>query len=122
RHAVSVADHVTLAPSPGSIRWIRTGFRPTTHRPHGATIHDRSRPINLVISSEPIQQRKVHQIPRPDFLPIAQSSPPRHPRHAAEFLRRHLPREGAAKGKENAGETRTIRDARPSTARSSWWT
>jgi hypothetical protein len=42
-------------------------------------------------------------------LPVAQSPPARHSRSTPEFLREHLP-----KDKENAGETRAIRDARPS--------
>jgi hypothetical protein len=45
----------------------------------------------------------------------------RHPRTAAQFLRQHLPRDAAAKDKENAGQTRTIRYARPSAFGSTGW-
>jgi ribosomal protein L35AE/L33A len=40
-------------------------------------------------------------------------------RPAAQFVWQHLPRDAAAEHEKNAGETRAIRDARPSTARSS---
>jgi len=55
RHALSVADHVTFAPSFGAICWIRTGLRPATHRPHRAAIEHRPRPVNLVVTREPIE-------------------------------------------------------------------
>jgi hypothetical protein len=67
------------------------------HRADGTTVHDRSRPINLIVSSEPIQQREVNEIPHAPSLPIAQAAPTRHPRPAAEFLREHLPGNAAAK-------------------------
>jgi len=59
--------------------------------------------------------------PTGGVLPVAQASPARHPRTAAQFVWQHLPRDTAAKDKENAGETRSIRDAWSSTLRSSWW-
>jgi hypothetical protein len=61
----------------------------------------------------------VHQIPF--LLPIAQASPTGHPRSGSQFLRQHLPRNPAAQHEKDAGETGTIRDARPSTARSRQW-
>ena len=71
-------------------------------------------PINLIVAREPIQQRKVDQIPHARLLPVAQATPTRHPRAAPEFLREHLPRNTAAKDEDNAGEARAVRDARPS--------
>jgi hypothetical protein len=45
-HATPVANQMTLAPALGPIGGIRPGLVSRTHRPHRATIHDRSRPIN----------------------------------------------------------------------------
>ena len=94
---------------------------PPVHSADGTTVHDRPRPINLAVAREPIQQRKVDQIPHARQLPIAQ--PPRacHPRSAPEFLREHLPGTAAARDEDNAGEARAIRDARPPTFWPSGW-
>jgi hypothetical protein len=70
--------------------------------------------------AEPIQQRKVDQLPHARLLPVARATPARHPRAAARFLRQHLPRDPTAKDKGDAGEASSIRDARPSSFRSSW--
>ena len=120
RHAPAVADHMAFAPSLSPVGGIWTRLRSTTHCSHGTTIHDRPRPIDLVVASQPIQHRKMNQIPHSGQLPIAQTSPARHPGAAAQFSRQHLPREPTAKDKEDAGEARSVRDARPSTFRSSW--
>jgi hypothetical protein len=64
----------------------------------------------------------VHQIPNAGPLPIAQPPPARHPRSASEFLRQHLPRNATAKDEQDAGQTRTIRNTRPSAFRSRWRT
>src|SRR5436190_24377050 len=61
------------------------------------------------------------QVPHTGQLPVAQASPARHPRTAAQFLRQHLPRDSAAEDKENAGQTRAIRNARPSAFGSTGW-
>ena len=87
-------------------------MRYTTHR---------QRPINLAIACKPIQQCKVDQVPDACLLPVAHPTPARHPRPTPEFLRQHLPGDAAAEDKQNAGETRAIRDARPSAFRSTWW-
>jgi hypothetical protein len=63
----------------------------------------------------------VHQIPEARPLPIAQSTPARHARPTAQFLRQHLPRDPASEHEEDAGETCAIRHARPSTVPSWWW-
>ena len=55
------------------------------------------------------------RIPHTRQLPVAQATPARHPRSALEFLRKHLPRNAAAKDEDNAGQARAIRDARPPT-------
>jgi hypothetical protein len=60
---------------------------------------------------EPVQQRKVHQIPNAPPLPIAQAPPARHSRSAPEFLREHLPGNAAAKDEDDARQARAIRDA-----------
>jgi hypothetical protein len=73
-----------------------------------------TRPINLVVAREPIEEREVNQIPQTRQLPVAQASPARHPSTATQSVWKHLPRDAAAEDKENAGETRSIRDARPS--------
>ena len=120
RHASPVANQMTLAPALGPIGRVRTSLVTAMHRADGTTVHDRSRPINLIVSSEPIQQREVNEIPHARTLPIAQAAPTRHPRSAPEFLREHLPRDAAAEDEQNAGETRTIGDARPSAFRPTW--
>ena len=115
RHAPPVADQMALAPALGPIGGIRTGLVTAVDRADGTTVHDRPRPINLVGAREPIQQRKVDQIPHARPLPIAQAPPARHPRPAPEFLREHLPGNAAAKDEDNAGQARAIRNARPAT-------
>jgi hypothetical protein len=117
-YAAPVADHMTLAPALRSVGGIGPRQIATMHRPHGAAIEDGPRPIDLAIASEPIQQRKVDQIPHAGPLPVAQAPPARHPRPAPEFLRQHLPRNATPKDEDNAGETRAIREAWPSTLRS----
>jgi hypothetical protein len=112
---------MTLAPALGPIGRVRTSLVTTMHGAGGTTVHDRSRPINLIVSSEPIQQREVNEIPHAPSLPIAQAAPTRHPRPAAEFLREHLPGNAAAKDKQNADETRAIGDARPSACPPMGW-
>ena len=112
---------MTLAPALGPVGGIRPGLVTAVRGADGTTIHDRPRPINLVIPSEPIEQRKVDQIPHARPLPIAQAAPARHPRAAAEFRWKHLPGNAAAKDKQSAGETRAIRDAQPSAFRLTSW-
>src|SRR5215472_4984984 len=97
RHAPGFADHMAFAPSLGSVGGIRTRLASTTHRPHGAAIDNRPRPVNLVVTREPIEQREVDQIPRAGVLPVAQPSPTGHPRTAAQFVWQHLPGDAAAK-------------------------
>ena len=121
RHASPVANQMTLAPALGPIGRVRTSLVTAMHGADGTTVHDRSRPINLIVSSEPIQQREVNEIPHARSLPIAQAAPTRHPRPAPEFLREHLPRDAAAEDEQYAGETRSIGDARPSAFRPRWW-
>ena len=58
RHAAPVANQMTLAPALGPIGRVRTSQVTAMHRADGTTVHDRSRPINLIVSSEPIQQRE----------------------------------------------------------------
>ena len=120
RHASPVTDQMALAPALGPIGRIRTGLITAVHRSDGTTVHDRSRPINLVVACEPIQEREVDQIPHPRQLPIAQAPPARHPRPAPEFLREHLPGNTAAQDEDNAGEARAIRNARSPTLWPSW--
>ena len=120
RHASPVANQMTLAPALGPIGRVRTSLVTAMHGADGTTVHDRPRPINLILSSEPIQQREVNEIPRARSLPIAQAAPTRHPRTALEFLREHLPRDAAAEDEQNAGQTRAIGNARPSALRPTW--
>jgi hypothetical protein len=99
---------MALAPALGPISGIWSGLLTAEHRTNGTTVHNRPRPINLVGPSEPVQQRKVNQIPQARALPIAQTPPARHPRSAAEFLREHLPGDAAAEDKQNASEAGAI--------------
>src|SRR5436853_4894658 len=112
---------MALAPALGPIGRVRTSLVTAVHCADGTTVRHRSRPIDLIVSSEPIQQREVNEIPHARSLPIAQAAPARHPRPAPEFLREHLPRDAAAEDEQNAGETRAIGDARPSAFRPTWW-
>ena len=121
RHAPPVADQVALAPALAPISGIRTGLFPAVHCADGTTVHDRSRPINLVAASEPIQHRKVDEIPHTRQLPIAQTPPARHSRSASQFLREQLPGDAATKDEDNASEASAIRDARPPTFWPSGW-
>ena len=78
RHALAVANQMTLGSAFGPISGIWTGLVAPAHRTDGTTVHDRPRPIDLVAASEPFQQRKVDQIAHPHQLPIAQTPPARH--------------------------------------------
>jgi hypothetical protein len=73
------------------------------------------------VAREPIEQREVNEIPHARQLPVAQASPACHPSATVKSLWQHLPRDAAAEDKENAGEARSISDARSSTVCSSWW-
>jgi hypothetical protein len=121
RHASPVANQMTLAAALGPIGRVRTGLVPTMHLADGTTVNDRTRPINLVVAREPIQQRKVDEIPYARPVPIPQAPPARHPRSASEFLREHVPGNAAAENKQNARKTRAIGDARPSAFRPTRW-
>src|SRR6478672_4199671 len=121
RHAALVANQMTLASAFASIGGIATGLLSGIHRAHGATIDHCPRPINSAVARQPIEYREVDEIPHTGQLPVAQASPARHPRTEAQFVWQHLPRDATAKDQENAGETRSIRDAWSSTLRSSWW-
>ena len=120
RHASPVANQMALAPPLRPIGRVRTSLVTAMYRADGTAVHNRSRPINLIVSSEPIQQREVNEIPHARSLPIAQAAPTRHPRPAPEFLREHLPRDAAAEDEQNAGETRAIGNSRASTFRPTW--
>ena len=111
---------MAFAPALGSIGGIRTGLITAVHRAYGTTVHDGPRPINLVVASEPIQEREVDQIRHTRQLPnragaASTSSPTR-----TQFLREHLPGNTAAHDDDNAGEARAIRDARSPTLWPSW--
>ena len=116
----SVANQMARAPALGPIGGIRTGLVTAVHRADGTTVHDRPRPINLVVACEPIQQREVNEIPHARSLPIAQAAPTRHSRPAPEFLREHVPGNAAAKDEDNAGQARAIRNARPPALWPTW--
>ncbi len=118
RNALSITDQMPFAPALGAVGGVRTGLRPATHRTHRTTVHDRAGPIDVAVAREPIQKREVHQVPDAFLLPIAQASPTRHARTAAQFLRQHLPRNPAAQDEQDASEAGAVRDARPSAIRS----
>ena len=63
----------------------------------------------------------MDQIPDACLLPVTHQMPARHPRSAPEFLREHLSWDATAMDEDNAGQTRAIRDARPSAFWSAWW-
>jgi len=66
-------------------------------------------------------KRPLHDpIPHPRLLPVAQATPARHPRPAPEFQREHPPGNAAAEDEDDAGETRTVRNARPPSLWPSW--
>jgi hypothetical protein len=113
RHASPVANQMALAPALRPIGGIPTSMGTTMHRADGTAVHDRSRPINLILSSEPIQQHEVNEIPLARSLPIAQPAPTRHPRTALEFLREHLPRAAAEENKMPVRHARSEMRGRP---------
>ena len=120
RIASPVANQMTLAPALGPIGRIRTSLVTAMHRADGTTVHDRSRPINLIVSTEPIQQREVNDPKRSLVANRAGGANTSSPT-APEFLREHLPGNAAGEDKQNAGETRAIRDARPPAFRPTRW-
>jgi hypothetical protein len=122
RYAAPVTNQMALAPPLGPIGGIRTGLVTAVHRADATTVHDRARPIDLVIAREPIQQRKVDQIPHASLLPVPQTTPARHSRSAPEFLREHLPRNTATKDEDNTCQARAFRDARSTAPWPSWKT
>jgi hypothetical protein len=105
---------MAFAPALGSIGGVGPRLLSAIYRAHGATIDHRSRPINSAGARQPIEYGEVDEIPHTGQLPVAQASPARHPRAAAQFLRQHLPGDAAAEDKENAGQACAIREARPS--------
>jgi hypothetical protein len=121
-HARPVADQMTLASALGPVSGIRPGLASTTHCPHRAAIDNGSRPIDLVVTREPIEQREVHQV----TVPVACQSRRRR-QHVIPDLQPSS-RGNICQGmplrrtKQNTSETRAIRDAWPSTLRSRWWT
>src|SRR6476619_1607946 len=111
---------MAFAPALSPVGWIRTGLVSSKHCSHRTTVNHSPRPINFALASEPIQQREVNEIPDAGVLPVSEAPPARHPAATPQLLRQHLPRNAAAKDKDNARQTRSIRDARPSTLRASW--
>src|SRR4051795_9835334 len=90
---------MALAPALGAIGRVRTSLVTAVHCADGTTVHHRSRPLDLIVSSEPIQQREVNKIPHTRSLPIAQAAPTRHSPTG----------NAAAEDKQNARETRADR-------------
>ena len=72
---------------------------PELVEPGKGAFHDRPRPIDPVVTREPIEKREVDQIPYACLLPIAQAPPARHPRPAAEFPWEQLPGDSGAEDK-----------------------
>ena len=106
-YATPVANQMALAPALGTIGRIGTCLLSAMHRAHRATIDHRPRPINPIVPSQPIEHRKVNQIPHTRQLPVAQASPARHPSTAPQFLRQHLPPFGRRGGMGINGSTRS---------------
>ena len=71
RHALRVANQMTLAPSLGAICGTWTGLRTAAHRADRAAVNNRSGPIDVALAGELIQEREVHQIPESFRLPVA---------------------------------------------------
>jgi hypothetical protein len=53
-HAAPVANQMTLAAALGPIGGIRPGLITAVHGADGTTVHDRPRPIDPVVTREPI--------------------------------------------------------------------
>jgi hypothetical protein len=109
---------MALAPALGLVGGVRTGLLTAVHRAEGTTVHDRSRPINLVVACEPIQKRKMDQIPHARLLAVARdastSSPTRTRVPAAAW-------DATPEDKHDPGETRAIADARAPAFRPTGW-
>jgi hypothetical protein len=114
-----LADQATLTAALGPIGGLRPGLVTPVER--GWNNFPRSPATNQSARSEPIQQRKVDQIPHSRALPIAQAPPACHPGSATGLLGEHLPGNAATKDEDNASEARAIRDTRPPTLWSSGW-
>jgi hypothetical protein len=72
-----------LASAFGPVGRIGPGLVAAVHSAEGTTVDHRPPPIDLLISSQPVEQREVHQIADAGLLPFAQP-PARHPRSAPE--------------------------------------
>jgi hypothetical protein len=69
RHAPPVAGQMTFAPALGAIGRVRTGLVTAVRRADGTTVHDRARPINLVVAA------RANPVPQsgsgPTHVPVA---------------------------------------------------
>jgi hypothetical protein len=65
RHASPVANQMAFTPALGALGRVRNCLVAAMHRADGTTVNDRSRSINPIVSSAPIQQREVNEIPQP---------------------------------------------------------
>jgi hypothetical protein len=119
-HSAPIADQVALASAFGPVGRIWPGLVAAVHSADGTTVHHRPPPIDLIISSSQSSYAKCTRSQMPAFCQSRNRRQHVIPRSAPEFLRQHLPRNATTKDEDNAGKTRTVRHAWPSTFRS-WW-
>jgi hypothetical protein len=108
-------NQVTLAASLGAIGGIGTGLRAARHGADRPTVHDRPRPIDKFAASEPIQHRKVNQVPKAGSVPMSKTTPTGHSGPAAQSLGQHLPWSPASQHEQDACKTGAMTDARSTT-------
>jgi hypothetical protein len=89
-------------------RWDWGRFEAPKNCSHGTAVHDRPRPVNLPIASQPVQQSEVDQSPEARLLPVTEPPPTGHSRAATQFLRQHLPRNPAAEDEQNPRDISTV--------------
>lgn len=81
------------------------GFGPVAAPPFGGDtrrVQRCPRPVKLVRIRRALEQYVMQSLPYPSLLPIAQSSPARHPAATAQLLRKQLPADATLEHKNDA--------------------
>ncbi len=73
-------------------------------------------PIDLVVLTQPAQQRQVQSMPYTGRLPISQTSPARHATAEAQLLREVFPRDAGLQHIQDAVERSSVIDRAPPSA------
>jgi hypothetical protein len=72
RNALTIADQMTLAAQLGPISGIRSCPRPPKQLSRNSYLqYNSTRPFNLPVARQPVQQNEMYQLPDARLLPVA---------------------------------------------------